>query len=145
MRLNNTFVLLLLALCGWGQAVSAKVASLAGKEAFVPGEIIVRMKEGVSPDVRARAFSAMGTARSLTHPDFYKIKLNPGMDVQAAVRQMAKDPSVQYAQPNYRYYALGSACSPVIPTDVYYSTPYYWPLTIVQAPQAWTFYSNYAA
>jgi subtilisin family serine protease len=67
------------------------------------------------------------------------------MDVPTAVHQMSNDPSVEYAQPNYRYYALGSACSPVVPTDVYYSTPYYWPLTIIQAPQAWTFYSNYAA
>ena len=144
MRLKKFSPFFLLVIYGFGFPVLAKTPSLAGREAFVPGEIIVRLKEGVAPDDRVKAMASMGAARALNHPNFYKIKLKPGMDVWAAVNQMGKDPSVQYAQPNYRYYAFGTACSPVVPTDIYYSAPYYWPLTIIQAPQAWAYYSNYA-
>ncbi len=137
MRLKKVSSLLFLAFYGISLPVSAKVSSLAGKAVFVPGEIIVRLKEGATPGDRAKALNAVGTARSLKRSDFYKVKLKPGIDVPTAVNQMAKDPSVQYAQPNYRYYALG--CSP--PTDQYYISLQDWPFLKISAPQAWNLFA----
>lgn len=123
--------------------VWAKVASLEGKEAFVPGEILVRFKDGAATADRAKALAALGTSQALDHPSLFKVKLNAGTDVLAAVNQMKGNPLVQYAQPNYRYYAL--SCGP--PTDQFYANPVTnsngvavlanWPLTKIQAPQAW--------
>ncbi len=144
MRLKKMILLLLLIFCGFVFPASAKVPSLSGKEVFVPGEIIVRFKEGVSPDDRGKALSAMGAARALNHPNFYKIKLKPGMDVRNAVDQMGKDPSVQYAQPNYRYYALGSVCT--LPGDVYdegYTTVASWPFLKIQMDKAVTVFDGW--
>ncbi len=128
---------MLLAFWGVNPTVSAKVPSLAGWESFVPGEMIVRMRDGVFPATGPSPCLPWGRSALLNRPDFYKIKLKPGLDVQTAVRQMAGDPSVQYAQPNYRYYSL--ACGP--PTDVYYANPNYWPLTIIHAPEGWNLFS----
>lgn len=111
----------------------ANVPNLNGKEAFVPGEILVRFKEEASPESRAKAMSAIGTTQTLNHPTLFKIKLKAGLDIPTALSQAKNESSILYAQPNYRYYA--SACGP--PTDAYYTAPYNWPLSIIQAPQAW--------
>jgi subtilisin family serine protease len=62
------------------------------------------------------------------------------VDVLKTVESLKGSSGVKYVQPNYKYYALG-AC-PSIPvsftSDQYYAAPYWWPLTIIQAPQAWT-------
>gem|GEM_PF-1408139 len=111
----------------------AEVPSLAGREVYVPGQVIVRFNEkAVGPD-RTRFLSAFRSSRNLNHPDLFKVVLEPGTDVRSAVDQIMKDPAVKYAQPNYRYYALG--CVP--PADTYYAPPMNWPLLKVSAPQAW--------
>jgi hypothetical protein len=144
MRLKKVFLFLFFAFCGFNLFVSAKVPGLAGKEPFVSNEIIVRFKEDASPDDRAKVFSATGIPRALNRPHFYKIKLKPGMDVRAAVNQMGKDPSVQYAQPNYRYYALGSIST--LPNDQYvsiYSTSQSWPFLRIQMDKAITVFNGW--
>jgi thermitase len=141
------FPLLFLVLFSFLPPVSAEVRNLRGKEPFVPGEIIVRLKEGSAPESQAKALSAFGTFQALSHPHLFKIKLKPGQDVLQAVAQMAKDPAIKYAQPNYRYYALGSGCS--LPTDQYFGTDGViisngmpvtigWPFLKIQADKAWT-------
>src|SRR6185295_8704867 len=95
-----------------------EVRSLKGKQIFVPGEILVRLKEGASFDDRSRALALLGTAKVLHQPDFFKIKLKGNLEVRKAADQMQKDPAVLSAQPNYCYYAL--ACP--APTDSYYVT-----------------------
>ena len=131
-----------LALFSTAQADPGNLLSLKGKEPFVPGEVLVRFKDGTSQEARAKSMALVGASQALHHPTLIKVKLKPGMDVPAAVAQLQKDPSVQYAQPNYRYYAL---CGP--PLDMYYATPVpnqggtlvmaNWPFTKIQAPQAW--------
>jgi len=130
---NQLPLFLLLAACVFPASAGAKVASLEGKEAFVPGEILVRFKDGASFQDRAKALSTLGMPQAVNHPTLVKVKLNSGIGVQDAVNQMKNDPSVQYAQPNFRYYA--SFCEP--PIDQYYAPPYNWPLSIIKAPQAW--------
>lgn len=141
-------ILLALMVCAFAFPAWGKIASLKGKEPFVPGEILVRFKDNASLQDRAKAMASVGASQPLTHPTLVKIKLKAGLDIQTAVNQMKNDPSVQYAQPNYRYYAL--ACGP--PTDQYYATPVpnqngvsvfaNWPFTKIQAPQAWALVST---
>jgi subtilisin family serine protease len=119
---------------------------LAGREGFVPGEILLRLKASASPDGRIRALASAGKSSPLNLPDLFKVRLSGGEGVLAAVERMEKDPSVQYAQPNYRYYALGAACAG--PTDQYYGTggvtvhngnvTIGWPFLHIQADKAWT-------
>ena len=133
--MNKAKLLFLSSLMGFSfaQANPGHIPNLNGKEAFVPGEILVRFKDGTAPETKAKSMALVGTSQAFPHPTLMKIKLRPGLDVATAVAQMQKDPSVQYAQPNYRYYAL--ACGP--PSDVYYAAPENWPFTLIGAPQAW--------
>ena len=112
--------------------VWAKVASLEGKEPYVRGEILVRFKDNTSSGDRAKAMAAVGNPLALNHPALFKVKLNAGVDVLDAVRQMKGNASVQYAQPNYRYYALGTC---TLPTDYVVGSG---PSTIIAAQQ-WPF------
>src|ERR1035441_8077660 len=144
-RLKNYSSFLAFCFCALSLPALAAVPSLKGREPFVPGEIIVRFKEGTSDTHRAKALS-VGAARSLKHPDFFKIKLMPGADVQTAIQQAQTDPSVQYAQPNYRYYALGVTCA--LPSDVYdsgYTTVASWPFLKIQMDKAVTSFSGWAS
>jgi thermitase len=69
------------------------------------------------------------------------MKLADGEDVQKRVERLKDDPAVELVQPNYCYYALSAPAS-CTPSATYFMTPYYWPLTIIQAPQAWAFMGN---
>ena len=145
---NKALLLLVLMASIFSSTAWAKVASLEGKEPFVPGEILVRFKDSASPQDRAKAMVGVGTSQPLNHPTLVKVKLKAGMDVPGAIAQMRNDTSVQYVQPNYRYYAL--SCGP--PTDQFYATPVTnssgvtvlanWPFTKIQAPQAWALISS---
>src|SRR5579859_731733 len=112
-----------------------------GAGLYVPGEILVTFREGVSQQDRTRILGAAGTAQVLHRPELYKVKLAPGLTVEEAVRQAKNEGSVLIAQPNYRYY-LSAPCGPNPLNDRYYAGPENWPLTIIQAPQAWTLFSS---
>jgi subtilisin family serine protease len=115
-----------------------EVRNLKGKKVYVPGEILVRLKEKASFDHRSRALASLGAAKVLHRPDFFKIKLRGDQDVLQAVVQMQKDPAVLSAQPNFCYYAL--ACP--APTDSYYVTAgSNWSYVKVAAPAAWLQFS----
>ncbi len=115
-------------------------SSLKIKEAIVPGEIIIRFKSGTPKSHSETFLNQLGKRGKLnfspTRPlvsDVYKIELQNGLGVFHAVMKCKKDPNILWAQPNYRYYALGCP----LPTDQYYSSPYNWPLQKINAPQAW--------
>lgn len=108
-------------------AGSARIAATTGaatSSAYVPGELLVKLRDGVTPEARAGALSFTG-APGLTslasqvgvlaaEPLFadaapspagleriFKLTLPKGSDPLAAVEALAADPSVEYAEPNY--------------------------------------------
>ncbi len=102
-------------------------SSLTVKEVIVPGEIIVRFKHGTSRTHSEGLLNRLGKRGNLNFSasrplvsDVYKVELQNGYGVLHAIMECRKDPNVLFAQPNYRYYALGCP----LPTDQYYSSPY---------------------
>jgi len=127
-----------MALACLSQPAEADVLRLRGRETYVSGQMLVRFKEGASSRERDKVLGALGRSVALPHANLYKVFLLPGQDVRGAVVKVSGDPAVQYAQPNYRYYAFG--CS--TPTDPFYTTPENWPFTKIQAPAGWALFSS---
>ncbi len=110
------------------------VPTLAGKPLFVPGEVLVRLKASAADSDKARVLGAKAQTSTFESAiRVYRMELGATEDVQSRVEQLKNDPAVELAQPNYYYYTSGSC----VPTDVYYSAPYNWPLLKIQAPKAW--------
>lgn len=124
----------------WGQ-----VQTLRGREAYVPGEILLRLKPGASLESRAKALASAGTPQALGLSDLFKVRLKKGMEVPAAVAQMQGDPAVQYAQPNYRYYALGVTCTLPTDTEGNYTTAQSWPFLKIQMDKAVTLFNGWTS
>ncbi|MEW6458222.1 MAG: S8 family serine peptidase [Bacillota bacterium] len=104
---------------------------------FVPGEVIVKFKEGVraaaTMQTLAAKHRAFGLAAVRVLP--YEAALfTTTTDVTAAVAALQRDPRVEFAQPNYIYRALGA------PNDPLWSKQ--WGMHCssfgVQAVEAWT-------
>ncbi|HVM31889.1 MAG TPA: S8 family serine peptidase [bacterium] len=150
MRKNLKFLALLALLAPGFLGAHPLPLSLKDKALYVPGEVLVALKEEASPQSRARALGLAGSAQGLSRAGFYKINLHPGASVEAALAQLQAEPAVKSAQPNYYYYALG--CSNP-PTDPYYvgsssiiQTAAYWPFQKISAPAAWsTFCAQYTS
>jgi len=115
----------------------ASVISLKGRPAFVQCEVLVRFNDDVKSSDRDKVLS-LGASKMAIDEHVYKLKLSSGTDVLKTVENLRGSSGVSYVQPNYKYYALGSCPVPTSSTDQYYSAPYNWPLTIIQAPQAWS-------
>ena len=126
----------------------AEVPTLRGKELFVPGEVLVWLKDTATFNARAKVLGSYAQATALHRPDLFKLKLSQGQSVEQTVAQLKLDAAVVWVQPNYRYYAFGT-CSPV---DAYYAsttiltspTPTVvspaiqaWPYIKIHAPEAW--------
>ncbi|MBN3032938.1 MAG: S8 family serine peptidase [Candidatus Saganbacteria bacterium] len=62
--------------------------------------------------------------------NIYKLKLPPGADPQAVIKEFKSDPNIEYAEPNYIRHAAAAA-----PNDPLFSQQ--WALAKVQAPAAW--------
>jgi subtilisin family serine protease len=71
--------------------------------AFVPGELIVRLKPGVSDSERAATNRAQGASqiRRLQIPRASLVRVPVGRDVRAAAAAFERDPDVAYAEPNF--------------------------------------------
>src|SRR5665213_3556412 len=115
----------------------ASVISLKGRPAFVSGEVLVRFNDDAKSSERDKVLS-LGASKMAIDEHVYKLKLSSGTDILKTVENLRGSSGVSYVQPNYKYYALGSCPVPSSSTDQYYSAPYNWPLTIIQAPQAWS-------
>jgi thermitase len=133
MRVRLLLLLLLLP-AGGAWAEYSKVPSIDGRPLFLPGEVLVRFKENTADLDKARVLGSKTQSWAWEEKtSIYHVKLADGEDVQKRVELLKNDPAVELVQPNYCYYAL--ACTP--PSVYYYSSPYDWPLTLIQAPQAW--------
>ena len=75
--------------------------------AFVPGEILVGVKEGIAQDA-IQAINAQSGAEIIYQfklINAYQLRLPPGLDVPAAIGFYSQQPAVEYAEPNYLLYA----------------------------------------
>jgi thermitase len=117
--------------------VFSSIISLKDRPVFVPSEVLIRFNDDAQSSDRDRVLE-VGASRMTVGENVYKMKLVPGADVLKTVESLRGSSGVRYVQPNYKYYALGSCPVPTSSTDQYYSAPYNWPLTIIQAPQAWS-------
>src|SRR5271155_5110397 len=98
MKLSVLRILFLLTLMvglsiGSAQAARGKVSSLKGKASFVPGEVLVRLKEGASASDKAK-ITAMGTAKASFIPNVFKVELVQDQDVLQAIETLKNNPAV---------------------------------------------------
>jgi subtilisin family serine protease len=73
---------------------------------YEPGEILVGFHRGVNRSTRARSHARTGAhvERTFTELGVQLVQLPRGLSVQAAARLYRHDPSVRWAEPNYRRY-----------------------------------------
>ncbi len=121
---------------------------------YMPGEVLVRFKSLVSPAGRQRALLALRGQPALKDLDWHgpvavvRDRTQPNAPVLA--QQLARQPEVAYAEPNYigRVEPLwldrvgpdgtpaGTAASALPPNDVDYPS-YQWNFSLINMPGAW--------
>jgi hypothetical protein len=70
---------------------------------FVPGEVIVQFRPGVSSAARRDALGSARVTGSLGAPGLSVVRLVEGASVRASAASLARDPRVVFAEPNYLY------------------------------------------
>jgi serine protease len=87
---------------------------------YVPGEIIVKFKPGVTEDEMNKLNSRHSSSLIYTSPfaGFRRLRIPPGRTVAEMVELYKRNPNVQNAEANYYAYAL------TVPNDTYYQ--YQW-------------------
>ena len=108
-------------------------AIAAGQPQQPVGEIIVKYRSGVSPGQMIVFGWSHGTANLKTVGDIkvQEVEITDGSSVGEKLTELQKDPSVEYAEPNYRRQALVTT-----PNDTYYAS-YQWNMPIIRANYAW--------
>lgn len=87
--------------------VVALAPSSALAQAYVPGEVLVKLKgAGGSQDSyaflgKASTDKEMVLKKSWGRMNMYHFAVRKGQSVEAAIRELKKDPNVEYAEPNY--------------------------------------------
>jgi subtilisin family serine protease len=79
-------------------------------ENYVPGEILVKWKKGVSQlsVQNVQRSLDMKAQRTFTSLRIHHMKLRRGMKVKTALTQLRQNPNVEYAEPNYIMRALAT-------------------------------------
>lgn len=87
-------------------SAAARAQQAEKKAEYAPSEVIVRYAAGVSEATKRSVDKKAGAvaAKRLGHlvPGLTKVKLRPGMPVEAAIAVYEKQPGVLYAEPNYK-------------------------------------------
>jgi len=98
---------------------------------YVPGEIVVKYKDGINDGQRSGLNMALGTAVLSTsqYTGISRIAVPEGKTVEEMVAAYEADPTVEYAEPNYYFHAL------MTPNDTYYS--YQWHMPMINMESAW--------
>jgi serine protease len=92
-------------------------------DAFLPGSIIVKFRDGTAPGARtAIAGLVDGTiAPRLSNADFEVMRLEPGADPERVAARLSDQPDVEYAQARYRVRPM------FVPNDPFYSRQWNFP------------------
>ncbi len=98
---------------------------------FVPNQLIVKFRDGTGEAAIAAVNRRHGATavRKSRSGQFLVVRTPAGKSVQALAEAYGKDPSVEYAEPNYLAHAHG------VPNDPYYG--YQWNLTRIGMETAW--------
>jgi serine protease len=113
---------------------AAFVAAAAQRTEFLPGEVVVRFKDGMTADQQQRALDVVRsrpTVDSLEWAGPVAIVRDPTEpDARQLAQRLAAQPEVQYAEPNYlRHHQF-------TPNDPGYS-PRQWNFPAIDLPRAW--------
>ncbi len=110
---------------------------LAGEVEYVPGEILVKFKDGTLEKDAGRLHANLKTEKKkeLRKLKLHRMKLPSELSVEEAVRKYEQDPGVEYAEPNYIVHGLAT-----IPADPSFSLQ--WSLDNnndfdIDGPEAW--------
>ena len=97
-----------------GAALALALAAPAAANApYVPGQVIVRYKDGTAATARDRVEDRAGASGGAQVPGgSERLRISDGDSVGETVRELRKDPAVAYAVPNYIAHA-----STLIPND----------------------------
>jgi hypothetical protein len=106
-------------------------SGLAAGRVHVPQEILVQFKPGVTDEQKNRALARVeatslevvvaGRSRADAHKgDLELVKFAPGRALAAALRQIAADDTVEFAEPNWIYFHQATA------DDTYYVNGSLW-------------------
>jgi subtilisin family serine protease len=105
---------------------------------FVPGELLVRFRDGVSPAARAAALEQHGAKpkRDLLMPGVVLAGLSSGRNLDTTIAALSRRPDVLYAEKNWIYRPTA------VPNDPRYTANELWGLNDPQdndidAPEAW--------
>ena len=94
-------------------AITLAAPSQAGASAYVPGEVLVKYKDGTTGTVRQKVEARAGTDVEGRIPGgSEQLDIEDGDSVEETVEELDKDPNVAYAVPNYR-----ARASALIPND----------------------------
>jgi subtilisin family serine protease len=102
-----------------------------GKPGYVPGEILVKFRSGVSKSSRNTAHSAHGSelVRRFKRFQIDHVKIPDGESVEEAIAAYGLQADVEYAEPNYYRHATAT------PNDPSFGN--LWGLDKIQCPAAW--------
>jgi serine protease len=102
-----------------------------GEVEYVPGEVLVKYKEGISLQKMVDLESTLGTLVLSDHRGgVKKLSVPAGKTEQELISILKQDPQVEYAELNTICHAF------MTPNDPYYS-PYQWNFPKVNCPSAW--------
>jgi serine protease len=114
------------------ERVEALIAAWNDKAEYVPGELIVKFRDGYAPAAQSRALSVLRQGRGLrTHwiGSALLVRADDEPDAETAARVLQRQPEVEWAQPNYLRRLAAR------PNDPIYALQ--WNLDLIGMPAAW--------
>ena len=106
----------------------------AGRRDYFPGEVIVKFKAGVAPQAQQRALDGIRSRPSVDRLQWIgdaALLRDPSQpDARVLAAQLASQPEVEYAQPNYLRHRT------LTPNDTGYASRQ-WNLRAIDMPRAW--------
>jgi len=89
-------------------ALGVFVPAAAARPAYVPGEVIVKYRDGTTPRAQAGVARAADTGGTVGPPATpRKLEVKGHVSVAGALKKLRHDPRVEYAVPNYVAHASG--------------------------------------
>ncbi len=113
-------------------ATHAASSATGTEQAYAAGEVLVRLRSGVTRQESKRLFSAAGLTvldRMEEPLDFVRLRVPQGKE-QTLIGALRADQRVTYAGPNHLLHIVDT-----VPNDPYY--PSQWGLARIHAPEAW--------
>jgi thermitase len=97
---------------------------------YVPGELIVKFKPGITTASVESLSDQLGAKVVKTSKAGWQVVKFNNTSVQDMIKKYKSNPNVEYVEPNYYFHAVWT------PNDTYFSSQQWGPQK-VQAPQAW--------